>query len=229
MTKPNLSTKPKLIVFDWNGTILADTIPSWKAGNDCLEFYGAEPITLARYKETVHFPVIHFYRLNGCSVDTVLEKAEQANALFQERYSEYAKNCRTRHGVRALLNYLQQQNIDRTILSNYLTPKIRQGAERLGIDHYFAHICGNTDDGRKILEHTSKMERLSAFMVERGYRPQDTLIIGDSTEEPEIARHLGLTCISLTGGYFATHRLKKENPDHIVSSLAQVADVLNSP
>lgn len=216
----------KLIVFDWNGTILSDTIPSWKAGNDCLEFYGAKPITLKHYRETIHFPVIHFYALNGCKVDEVLEKGEGANKVFQNSYLEYSKNCRTRKGTRELLQFLQSQNIDRTILSNYLTPRIEEGANRLRLDGYFSHICGNNDHGLKILEHTSKQQRLVDYMTKRGYRPQDTIIIGDSTEEPEIAHHLGLKSISITGGYFATHRLKKASPDYIVNSLTEVIDIL---
>lgn len=216
----------KLIVFDWNGTILSDTIPSWKAGNDCLEFYGAKPITLKRYRETIHFPVIHFYILNGCKVDQILEQSQGANKTFQTSYQAYARNCRTRQGTRALLNFLQSQNIDRTILSNYLTPKIEQEAKRLTLDQYFSHICGNTDNGLKILEHTTKTKRLSDYMLKRGYHPANTIIIGDSTEEPEIAQHLGLKSISITGGSFATHRLKKTNPDYMVNSLREVIDIL---
>lgn len=220
--------EPKLIVFDWNGTILADTIPSWKAGNDCLEFYGVPQVSLKRYRDTIHFPVLHYYKLNGCNVDTVLEKSAEANALFQEKYSAYAKNCRTRKGTRALLDWLAENKIDRTILSNYLTPRIVDGAQRLKIDHYFSHICGNNDDGRKILEHTNKQQRLADFMQTRGYRPQDVIIIGDSTEEPEIAHNLGLTCISIAGGYFAESRLRASKPDYIVGSLWEVINILKS-
>ncbi len=216
----------KLIVFDWNGTILADTIPSWKAGNNCLEFYGAKPITLKRYRDTIHFPVIHFYTLNGCKVDQILEKSQGANKVFQNSYQAYAKNCRTRQGTRELLEFLQAQSIDRTILSNYLTPKIEREAKRLNLEHYFSHICGNNDDGLKILEHTTKTKRLSDYMLKRGYHPQNTIIIGDSTEEPEIAHHLGLKSISITGGSFSTPRLKKANPDYIVNSLTEVIDIL---
>jgi len=225
MNKIKFST-PKLIVFDWNGTILADTIPSWKAGNDCLEFYGAEPITLKRYRETVHFPVIHFYTRNGCSADNILKKSAESNVVFHSSYQRYAKNCRTRRGARQLLQYLQKRNIDCTILSNYLTPRIREGVSRLKIESYFSHICGNTDDGLKILEQTSKQQRLEDFMAKHEYQPQDTVIIGDSTEEPEIAHRLGLTSISITGGYFDEQRLKAANPDYIVNSLAEVIDIL---
>lgn len=217
----------KLVVFDWNGTILSDTIPCWKASNVCLEFFGVEPINLKRYRETCHFPVIHFYKLNGACVDTVLAKQEEANAIFYEAYVALSKGARTRSGVRQLLRWLEKSDYDRTILSNYITPEIEKQLQRLKLDHYFSHVCGNGDGGT-VLEHTTKPERLSSYMLKRGYRAENTYLIGDSTEEPEIAHKLGLKCISITGGYFSTPRLKAANPHHIVHNLKDVIEILES-
>ena len=61
--------KHKLVVFDWNGTILSDTLHSWKAGNTCLEFYNHPGISLKQYRETFTFPIMHFYKLNGDDVN----------------------------------------------------------------------------------------------------------------------------------------------------------------
>lgn len=217
----------KLIVFDWNGTILSDTIPCWKASNACLEFFGVEPISLKRYRETCHFPVIHFYKLNGACVDTVLARQKEANALFYEHYTTLAKNARTRSGVRALLHWLEQRDMDRTILSNYVTPEIEKQLHRLKIDHYFSHVCGN-GDGHTVLEHTTKPKRLSDYMLKRGYHAANTWLIGDSTEEPEIAHKLGLKSISITGGYFSTSRLKAANPNFLVNNLKDVIEILEN-
>ena len=217
----------KLIVFDWNGTILSDTIPCWKASNACLEFFGVAPISLKRYRETTHFPVLHFYKLNGACVDMVLEKQEEANTVFYEHYTKLSQNCRTRSGVRALLQWLKKQEMDRTILSNYVTEEIEKQLQRLKIDHYFSHVCGNGHGGT-VLEHATKPKRLSDYMLKRGYHAANTWLIGDSTEEPEIAHQLGLKSISITGGYFSTPRLKAANPTHIVNNLKDVIEILNA-
>ena len=65
-------------------------------------------------------------------------------------------------------------------------------------------------------------------MIKRGYKPENTYLIGDSTEEPEIAHQLGLKCISITGGYFSTPRLKAAKPDFIVHNLKDVIEILES-
>jgi phosphoglycolate phosphatase len=219
---------PKLVVFDWNGTILADTIASWKASNDCLEYYGAKPISMARFRETVDFPVLHFYKRNGCSVERVLGDKGGANHHFQTQYRMYSKSARTRKGTRDLLEWLRGKGIDRTILSNYLTPRIVEDLRRLKLDPYFSHVCGNTDDGSKVLEHATKQKRLADFLADRGYHAKDVVIVGDSTEEPEIAHRMGLKSISITGGYFSTSRLHATNPTAIVNRLDQIIDLLDS-
>lgn len=219
---------PKLVVFDWNGTILADTIASWRASNDCLEYYGAKPISMTRFRETVDFPVLHFYKRNGCSVDRVLGDKKGSNDHFQSCYREYSKNARTRKGTRELLEWLQAQGVDRTILSNYLTPRIVEDLKRLKLDHYFSHVCGNTDDGSKVLEHTTKKKRLAAFLADRGYNADDVVIVGDSTEEPGIAHRMGLKSISITGGYFSASRLRNSKPNGIVNRMDQIIDLLQN-
>lgn len=219
--------KHKLIVFDWNGTILSDTIPSWKAGNISLEFYGGKAITLKRYRDTFTFPVIHYYHLNGINTDTVLARKDEANALFQTAYEDLAKNARTRTGAREILEWIKAQEISCIILSNYRTEKIKEHLKRLKIDHHFHHVSAHDCDGSSILENTSKTGRLSEFMVKRGYKPEDTVIIGDSMEEPAIARQLGLTSIGITEGYISNKRLIESEPHHIIHNLRDIVPILS--
>lgn len=215
----------KLIVFDWNGTILSDTAPSWRAANICLEYYGAKPISLARYRETFHFPVIHFYRLNGCDVDDVLARKEEAYAAFQTAYERFAINARTRRGAREILQWLNEHGLTCIILSNYLTVKIKEQLRRLKIETFFAHVSGH-DDGMAILHSTSKLERLSAYMAQHGFKPSESVIIGDSDEEPAIARQLGLTSVGITDGYISEKRLREAKPDHVIHALKDVVSLL---
>lgn len=214
--------KDQLFVFDWNGTLLADTVASWKAANVCLEFYGAPAISLSRYRESFYFPVIHFYRLNGVDTDTVLAKKPESNVLFQETYEKLAARARTRSGARKLLEFLHTANSDSIILSNYRTNRIIDHLNRLKINRYFKHIDAHDCDGTTILHSTTKAERLETYMKTYGYSSENTIIIGDSHEEPEIARLLGLTCIGITDGYISRRRLREAHPRYIVNTLTEI-------
>lgn len=216
----------KLIVFDWNGTILSDTRPSHESGNVCLEFYGAPAISLQKYRETFNFPIMHFYKLNGLSVDQVLEKKDEANVIFQEAYENLAKNARTRVGAREILQWIKSQNMSCIILSNYRTKRIQTHIERLGIAEFFDDVLAFGCDGSSIVEGTHKTERLTHYMAQHGYKPKDTIIVGDSTEEPEISRILGLTSIGITDGYISEKRLRAANPDHVIHNLREIRPIL---
>ncbi|MCB1651259.1 MAG: HAD family hydrolase [Alphaproteobacteria bacterium] len=218
----------KLIVFDWNGTLLSDTIPSWKASNICLEFYGAPPISLARFRETFNFPVLKFYEDNGVSAETVLERKDEGNQAFQSAYERLAAKARTRKGAHDLLQNLNKQGHECMILSNYITEKIEGHLQRLSMRGYFAHVNAHTCDGTTILQSTTKTLRLREYMRMEGASPEDTIIIGDSIEEPEIARALGITSIGITGGAISTARLKAAAPDYIVSSLWEIKRLIKT-
>lgn len=218
--------KHKLMVFDWNGTILSDTVAAWKAGNECLKIFGAAPISLKHYRDTFHFPIIHFYAKNGCSVDEVLAHKNESKT-FETVYEDLARTARTRTGARELLSWLHGHSIPCIILSNYQTAKIETHLKRLKIDHFFHYISAHEPDDDTILHSTNKLERLSAFMVKRNFRPENTVIIGDSMEEPELARHLGLTSIGITDGCISRPRLKKAAPNHIVHDLRAVKPLLS--
>jgi phosphoglycolate phosphatase len=216
----------KLFVFDWNGTLLADTMASWKASNVCLEHYGAPAISMARFKHTFNFPVLKFYEDNGVPAKTVLADKESGNIAFQSSYEALAAKCRLRHGGRALLQHLNDAGYDCIILSNYLTTKIESHLDRLKIRHHFKDINAHDCDGTTILQSTTKVLRLRDYMDLHGYNPAHTSIIGDSMEEPEIAQELGLTSFSITGGGVSEARLKKAGADYLVGSLATVKNHL---
>ena len=216
----------KLAIFDWNGTLIADTALAWKATIPCLEFYGRPPISLKKQRETFDFPIIHFYKRNGCDIDKVLATKEQSNDIFQEHYDALALKARTRRGARELLDWLKARDVTCIILSNYIKHKVTFHLERLNLDHYFAHVSANGCNGTTVLDTMNKYERLSDYMIKRGFRPDNSFIIGDSKEEPEIGRRLGIPSIGITNGCISEPRLRAANPDHVISALPQAIDVM---
>lgn len=218
----------KLVVFDWNGTLLSDAKASWLAGNECLKFYGAPPLSYADYREHFTFPIIHFYKKCGLCTDHVLKHKDAANEIFQNAYEELSARARTRRGARGLLDHLQTQNITSIILSNYRTEKIQSHLGRLKLESHISTVLAHDCDGTTIMEKTSKEGRLSDYMAKRNYKPSDVIIVGDSAEEPDVARKLGLTSIGITDGYITEKRLRKAKPDYIVHSLQQITPLIKA-
>lgn len=214
-----------LAVFDWNGTLFADTPATHEATNACLEFFGCRRITLEEEQATFTFPLIHFYEKMGVSADTYLRHTDDASDIFLETYKRENAKCGLAEGAFELLQWLRAQNVHTMILSNHLDYELHADVERLGIAPYMDHISGNAKKAT-IASGLSKQRRLSEYMEGNGFAPEKTFIIGDSHEEPHVAKTLGLMGISITGGLMNAERLAKAAPDHIVDQLAEVRPIL---
>lgn len=214
-----------LAVFDWNGTLFNDTSATHEATNACLDYFGIAPITLAEEQATFTFPLIHFYEKMGVDADTYLRSVDDNSRLFIETYKRESAHCGIADGATDLLDWLNSHGVHTMILSNHLDSELQQDVARLGIAPYMDYISGNAEKAT-IARGLSKQMRLTAYMEANGFTPEKTFIIGDSHEEPDVARHLGLLGISITGGLMNAERLAKASPDHIVDSLTQVRPIL---
>jgi phosphoglycolate phosphatase-like HAD superfamily hydrolase len=52
----------KLVAFDWNGTLLSDTITTLNSSNKIFKLYGIKPISLKAFRETFAIPITDFYK-----------------------------------------------------------------------------------------------------------------------------------------------------------------------
>lgn len=218
--------KYNFAVFDWNGTLLDDVKANVEGTNATLAKLGRAPITLERYRETMDFPVTHLYARNGVDADTYLARADELADAFYESYEKASQNTPLTHGTIELLDWLLDQDVTTMILSNYLHEKLEAQMAARHVHHKFKHICGNDRVLNKGITRTTKLERLKVYLDEFGYDPAEAFIIGDSLEEIEVGKHLGMTTISVTWGCFSRERLEKGGANHMIDDLAQLPKIL---
>lgn len=214
-----------LAVFDWNGTLFNDMAATHVATNASLAFFGKGPITMQEEQENFTFPLIHFYEKMGISVDQYLEHAEEVGNLFNRVYMEENVKCGLREGTVDLLEWLNTRGVVCSILSNHRDTLLAEDVERFGIARFFDSVSGNKNPAT-IVQGLSKQVRLEAYMKDRGFDPAKAFIIGDSHEEPELARRLGLTSISIFGGLMTPARLEKVGADFKVHDMTEVRPIL---
>lgn len=216
----------KLAVFDWNGTLIDDAEACLLATNASLARAGKPPITLERSRETMDFPIIHYYTRNGIEVDDYLANFEEYGLVWNETYKQASKISPLRRGTVDLLSWLQDQGIILMILSNYTQYELEAQLSERHIFQCFKHISGNDDFNLQAHTRTTKAGRLEAVMTEFGYKPEECFIVGDSLEEPDIAQQLGLTSFSVTWGGISTERLSKSPTHHLIEELAEIREIL---
>ncbi len=225
MTNP-MTNRNHLAVFDWNSTLYDDAEASYHATNDCLAFFNIPPISFEKQQEIFSFPLIHFYQRAGVAADDYLKNTQQVSDIFHSTYNKLKKNCALMKGAIDCLDWLHTHNVTCIILSNMGQETLELDTQRLGVADYFETISGNADPAT-IINGTNKYERLHDYMDKNNYAADKTFIIGDSHEEPEVAKKLNILGISISGGLLSPARLEKYKKDYIIDNLAELPTILN--
>lgn len=214
----------KLVVFDWNGVLIADAGICAKSVSHILESLGRKPIDIRTFRNVFSIPASNIYRSQGFTEDEIKTNANIIQERFHTDYEPRAAKVRTRRGVRELLDFLHKRKIECAILSGHSNEGIESQLKRLKLGRYFSNVLANDIYGA--MKGRNKLEKLNQFLAHRSINKKEILIIGDSTEETEAGKHLGIHTVAITGGYVSTRRLKETNPDFLISNLNQLIGII---
>ena len=186
--------QPKLLIWDWNGTILDDADLCLAIENELLEERGMPQITKEWYLANFSFPIRAYYERMGYTFAD--ESFEAVSEIFMERYRERYADCPLRPGAVDALQTAASHGIRQTLLSLTQQDDLLEQASRLGAARYFTEILGQED-----ILGRSKVDRAKAYMAENGIDPNDALFIGDTDHDMEVANAVGCRCALLAGGH----------------------------
>lgn len=202
-----------LVVFDWDGTLVDSTAIIARALQDALRDMG-EPVP---GDDAARFVI-------GLGLDDAIHSI--APTLPKSRYRELALLYRGHYlaheddislfaGATELLN-------DLDVAGRFLA--VATGKSRAGLDralqasglraHFAATRCG--DEGFP----KPHPDMLLHLMERLGASPEDTLMVGDTTHDIELAHNAGVQAIAVAYGAHATARLRAASPLAVVPSVA---------
>lgn len=214
----------KLVAFDWNGTLLSDTIPAWKASNKSFRLFGVKPISLLNFQKTFCIPITEFWKF------WTVKKIDfyKQSLIYHKFYELQAAKARTRSGSKEVLKWLGTKHITRMIYSNHITPEIVKQLLRLNIHQYFDEVLARGAGDHSHMDKRSKDQKLFDYVKNKKFLPHEVLTVGDTEEEIEIGQKAGYYTVALTGGYNTAGRLKKHKPDLLIHNLKQLIPVIKS-
>ena len=214
----------RLVIWDFNGTILADSQLCVDAGNNVIKNYGGTPLRRRQYSEKFEFPALEFCYRQGANRERLT--AELYRSGFYSYYASKVSRCRTRQGARDVLTWLKRRGVSSVILSNHLVDDIAAQLERLDLAEYVERILAN-DSQQAALTGNNKIHRMRAYLDTTDIAPADAWIVGDSPEDIGIGKSLGFRTVAVTDGYFSVSRLRASNPDHTISNLRELKEIIN--
>ena len=196
--------KPKLLIWDFNGTILDDADLCIAIENEMLAERSMHAITKEWYLDHFSFPIRDYYQLMGYTFES--ESYERVTEIFMERYNARYDRCPLREGVLEALAAFRDAGRMQTLLSVTRQDDLVRQATKLGAAPYFSEMLGLADS-----MGVSKVARAKAYMERMRIDPDDALFIGDTDHDAETAQAVGCPCVLLLGGHQSKRVLERCN------------------
>ena len=220
-----MSAARKFIVWDWNGTLLNDTEAVMACNNLILENIGRGPISEDKFREHFIHPTRNFYAALGLSDEELERVMGMERNAFHDAYEAMAAEMSLHAGASEILQELRAHNVLSLIVSNHITGEIRRLLKQHDIEHHFEQVIAYISRGAQFRDMT-KGQKLEQYVEENGLNGANALIVGDTMEEVDIARSLGMISVAITGGVHAEHRLRGKKPDYVIHSLHELRPIL---
>jgi phosphoglycolate phosphatase len=192
--------KYRHLIWDWNGTLLDDAWLCLEIMNDQLKKRGLPEISAEKYQEVFDFPVEGYYRRVGFRWDR--ETFEEAGTEFIVEYEKRKKECSLQPGAGDLLSKIQEVGKSQAVLSAYSHKTLEEFLRHFGVREHFRNVAGSRDhyaEGK--VGHGLKM------LEELHVSPEETLLIGDTTHDAEVAKAMGVGCVLIPCGHNSLERL----------------------
>jgi len=213
-----LANNQRIIIWDWNGTLLNDMDICVRAMNKLLVERNLPVLTSERYREVFTFPVKTYYSKIGFDFST--EAFEIPAIEFIENYQHLLPESELFPEVKNVLEQLNAEGFRQFVLSAMEEKSLFDSIKRLGIYSYFDAIAGIGDH----YAH-SKVERGIELFTKHNLDIHQAVLIGDTIHDHEVAGELGCRSILVANGHQSAERLKKTH-SLVVSSLTDVPNQL---
>ncbi len=191
----------KHFIFDWNGTLLNDLWLAVDVIDKMLIKRKLPGMSIERYCEVFDFPVKDYYQNIGFDFDK--ESFEIVGTEFIVEYDKRQYECQLQYGAVQLIEKIHFKKNHLSILSAREQSMLEQNLKYYKIDHYFPVVAGLKDHYAN-----GKLESGLQLIEEAHIPPSETLLIGDTLHDAEVAREMGIDCVLIASGHQAIHRLE---------------------
>ena len=208
-----MKNKIKNIVWDWNGTIVNDANLFVDIMNGLLKEKGLPLTSLDFYKKNFCFPIEKYWKSLGFSFTK--QEFMFLNNIFISRYKKRMFESPLHEGIVDFFLLMKKRNkqfvlsaSEHSLLSSsigfYKLSDVFNGY--LGVDNLNAR--GKIEFGKKLCKQYN-------------LKSEETLFIGDTEHDKEVADCLGASVVLISHGHVSFQRLKKTGA-LVVRSLSEL-------
>lgn len=192
--------KYKHVIWDWNGTLLDDTVLCMDLMNHYLRNDNKKEIDIDIYRDIFTFPVYNYYLNAGLKMTE--EEFKVLSVDFISRYEASKYECPLFPDVNETLQKIKSAKISQSVLSAY-----SQDALEEFLDHY--NLLDNFENvvGLDNIYAAGKIENGKKLIKKIGVDPSEVVLIGDTLHDLEVAKEIGADCFLVSRGHQSKERL----------------------
>ena len=216
--------KPKLIIFDFDGT-LGDTRQNII-------------VTMQRTMQRVGLPVksdrecastIGLTLEDSFKVmypDMSIEMAEQCVDAYRETFMESVEELIPElfPGVSDTLARLDAMGIKMSIASSRQSQSLLLFLERMGVAQYFPYVLGSDN----VVKHKPDPEPVLKTLRELDYSPSDVIVVGDMPVDVAMAHGADVRAIAVTFGNATREELIESKADYIIDDFTKILEIVET-
>lgn len=168
-----------------------------------------------QYQEVFCFPIHDYYLKLG--FDFSVESFESLAIEYVTEFDERSKKCELHIGAIEVLKSVKSIGSSQFILSAHEHNSLHDVLDSHNIKSYFEGIYGIED-----CKGTSKVHRGYALIRDFNLKLDETVLVGDTDHDLEVANELGINCILVSSGHNSYRRLNALH-EKVIPSLNMVA------
>lgn len=190
------------IIWDWNGTILNDLELCVDVGNNLFKKKNIPQISVDHYKSIFTIPVKDYYIAAG--FDFSKESFEIVGKEWMDEYESRKYECSTHNYLIDLMKKFKEIGIQQSVVSAYRQDRLIDMINKFGLSGYLENIKGLDN-----IYAAGKHHLVKDLIKILGNGHGETLMIGDTVHDFEVAQDVGADCILVACGHQTKDKLKE--------------------
>lgn len=205
----------KLAIFDWNGTILNDTLAGYKAIENIFGHFNVKPPTMTEFCEEIPAGLARIAHKYGIAAEVT---DVELNRLWAEFFvNGCGESVSLQDDTLLFLAIMERFRLSRALVSSEHPEVLNKRLLEFGLYNRFDYVRGGA---------WPKDEALREVILKFGVRPEEAFYLDDTPHGIQAAKSVGIKTIGYPNGYNSRERILVAQPDYLFDSVGRVVSVI---
>lgn len=204
----------KLILFDFNGTLVDDNHAFWTAAVKVFQHHGAEPPSIEEYFLAMETHWLDVYRSKG-----IQGEPDELNKIYRPVFEALLTEAKAFPGTHEMLSELRERGYTLGIISAGITSTNAPALEQSGLKEFF-------DPQFIEFDNRSKRAAIEVFSEKAGISKRNCYYIGDAPSDIAESNKAGVHSIAFLPGFVPRHLVRAKSPTHEIHSMHELPAIV---